>query len=81
MILPSRDYHLAAFQMHLKLISFRGTIQLLSYLKMKIKVHPHLTGSGGDGAFHTAKQKGGTLTRHTKSHTSCSRQRAFGYLM
>lgn len=68
MILPSRDYHLAAFQMNLKPISFRGTIQLLSYLKTKTKLHPHFTMSGGNEAFHTAKQKGEELTRHTKSY-------------
>lgn len=64
-MLPSRDYHLAAFQRHL--ISFRGAIQLLSDLKSKTKHHPRLTASGGDGTVHTAKMKGEELTRHTKS--------------
>lgn len=35
---------------------------------MKIKLCPHLTMSGGDGAFHTAKQEGEELTKPTKSH-------------
>lgn len=54
--------------MHLNIIQFRCMIPLLRFLKMKTKLHPHLTVPGGDGAFCTAKQKGGLLTRHTKSH-------------